>query len=70
MMVVEVLMLLFSVANVFLDVYFNVDIEVLEEDLWPGQDQIMMFILKSRAGLKLMLMLMQLLSFSEANVLQ
>ena len=70
MMVVEVLMLLFSVANVFLDVYFNVDIEVLEEDLWPGQDQIMMFILMSRAGLTLMLMLMQLLSFSEANVLQ
>ena len=70
MMVVEVLMLLFSVANVFLDVYFDVDIEVLEEGLWPGQDQIMMFILKSRAGLKLMLMLMQLLSFSEANVLQ
>ena len=70
MMVVEVLMLLFSVANVFLDVYFNVDIEVLEEGLWPGQDQIMMFILMSRAGLKLMLMLMQLLSFSEANVLQ
>ena len=63
-------MLLFSVANVFLDIYFDVDIEVLEEDLWPGQDQIMMFILKSRAGLKLMLMLMQLLSFSEANVLQ
>ena len=48
-------MLLLSVANVFLDVYFDVDIEMLAEDLWPGQDQIMMFILMSRAGLKLML---------------
>ena len=58
-------MLLLSVANVFLDVYFDVDIEVLEEGLWPGQDQIMMFILMSRAGLRLMLMLMQIWSFSE-----
>ena len=58
-------MLLLSVANVFLDVYFDVDIEMLAEDLWPGQDQIMMFILMSRAGLKLMQMLMQILSFSE-----
>ena len=66
-------MLLLCVANVFLDVYFDVDIEVLEEGLWPGQDQIMMIILMSRAGLKLMLMLMQILSFSkdiEAEVLQ
>ena len=53
-------MLLLSVANVFLDVYFDVDIEMLAEDLWPGQDQIMMFILMSRAGLKLMLMLVQI----------
>ena len=63
-------MLLLSAAN---DVYFDVDIEVLEEGLWPGQDQIMMIILMSRAGLKLMLMLMQILSFSkdiEAEVLQ
>ena len=60
MMVFEVLMLLLSVANVFLDVYFDVDIEMLAEDLWPGQDQIMMFILMSRAGFKLMLMLVQI----------
>ena len=58
-------MLLLCVANVFLDVYFDVDIEVLEEGLWPGQDQIMMFILMSRAGLRLMLMLMQIWSFNE-----
>ena len=46
-------------------VYFDAEFEELEEGLWPGQDQIMMFILMSRAGLKLMLMLMQILSFSE-----
>ena len=66
-------MLLLRVANVFLVylyllsiyVYFDAEFEELEEGLWPGHGQIMMFILMSRAGLKLVLMLMQILSFSE-----